>query len=143
MGYLNTANVQSALDTQLQTVVGLPTFFEENQAASAQNITPYCRSTLAPAKSNIIGIGNPVMVEESGLYQIDLFYPTAYGFTPARTMAEAIRNAFPPASFLLLPDLVNKLIVLSAWSLPGTNYNNTSAFWQFPVRVEWVFYSAV
>jgi Bacteriophage related domain of unknown function len=142
VGYISTANVQIALDTQLQTVVGLPNFVQENQAYKATNVNPYSRSTLAPAKSTFTTIGiNPIM-QQTGLYQVDCFYPTAYGFSTGRQMADAIINAFLPGQ-LLLPDNVNYLTILSAWSLPAVSTPDSGAFWMLPVRVEWIIWAQV
>jgi hypothetical protein len=136
MSYISTLDIQNALDTQLQTVADLPSFTVENERTEAQNVRPYCRSTLAPSKSTVSSLGARPIIEQAGLYQIDLFYPVAYGFTDARTMADKVINAFPP-SFLTLAD-GNNLIIITAWSQAGVGYSNDNCFWQIPVRVEWV-----
>jgi Bacteriophage related domain of unknown function len=134
--YISTTDIQTTLDTQLKTVAGLPRFSEENQAAEARNVNPYCRSTLSQAQSTVASLGRNPVIAQKGLYQIDLFYPVAYGFQPARTVADAVIAAFPPGA-LLMPDGVNQLMINTAWSLPGNTYNNESAFWHVPIRVEW------
>ena len=142
MGYVATANIQLALDTQLQTVAGLPTFYQENQAATSQNINAFCRSTLAAAKSTIIGSGINPVVQQTGLYQVDLFYPVGYGYSAARNMADAVIAAFPPG-FILLSDGVTQLTILTAWSQGGVATRNDSAFWQIPIRIEWIVRTSV
>jgi hypothetical protein len=136
VSYIGTVAIQQTLDTQLQTVSGLPALYEENTIAQANGVNAFTRSTLAPAKTTITSLGmNPVLFQ-TGLYQVDLFYPVAYGSNPGRAMADAVINAFPPG-MLLMPDGVNNLIILTAWSLPGSGYSDDGAFWQLPLRVEW------
>lgn len=133
MSYVSTVDIQNALDTQLQTVANLPGFFAENQYVPQSGVTPFCRSTLGPAKSIIEGIGVPRIILQQGLYAVDLFYPIDYGYSAGRTMADAVINAFQPG-FLSLAD-GNKLIILTAWSQPS--HNDANSFLQYPVRVEW------
>jgi Bacteriophage related domain of unknown function len=142
MGYIATANIQITLDTQLKTVAGLPAFSVENQEASANGVTPFCRSTLAPAKSTIESLGMNKIIKSTGLYAVDLYFPISYGYMPGRQMADAVINAFPPGQ-LLMPDGVNNLIILTAWSQPGSGYTDDGNFWGIPIRVEWQIYAAV
>ena len=138
MSLISTAAIQQTLDAQLATVPGLPTFSQENQLAQASGITPFCRSTLAPAKSTTIGLGLNPMIQQTGLYQVDLFYPVDYGFNPGRAMADAVISVFK-VGFLLMPNGTDQLIIPNpAWSQAGSSYANDGAFWGIPVRVEWV-----
>jgi hypothetical protein len=134
--YIATVAIQQTLDTQLKSVQGLPEFSIENTVPSANGVTPFCRSTLAPAKSTILSLGSNPVVQQTGLYAVDLYFPTSYGYVPGRTMADLVINAFPPGQ-LLMPDGVNNLIILTAWSQPGSGYADDGNFWGIGIRVEW------
>ena len=134
MAYISVYDIQQTLDAQLQTVPGLPILYEENIFAQQTGTTPFCRSTLLPAKSTLesIGTNNPV-VKQTGLYQIDLFYPVEYGYAAQAQMIDAVVNVFPPGKLTLQGG--QQLIIFTAWSQPG--HNDQSAFLQKPILVEW------
>ena len=54
---INYSAIQSILDTQLQTTTDLPTFSEENKNFKPTATEAWCRSTLLPAETEIIGVG--------------------------------------------------------------------------------------
>jgi hypothetical protein len=134
MAAASTLQIQEALDTQLQTVVGLPAFYPENATVQQNSNAAFCRSTLAQAKSEVATLGAGGIWTQQGLYAVDLFFPTAYGYSALRTAADAVIAAFP-TGFLTLTS-GQKLQIISAWSLPGSA--DQGAFLMVPVRVQWV-----
>ena len=134
MAYISTQDIQATLDKQLKTIVDLPTFYSENFFAQQNGKSVFCRSTLAPAKSVIISMGTKKVVEQTGLYQVDLFHPVDFGYAPGRILADKVINAFLPG-FLTLSS-GDQLIIHTAWSQPAMN--DQSAFLMIPVLVEWV-----
>lgn len=134
MSYVSTKDIQITLDNQLVTAVGLPKFYSENSRPAQAGKIPFCRSTLGQAKSTILSLGSLKVVEQTGLYQIDIFTPVDYGFAAGRTIADAVMNVFKPG-FLTLASGDN-LIIHTAWSQPALN--DQAAFLMIPVLVEWV-----
>jgi len=134
MAYASTTDIQTTLDTQLQTVTSLPTFYAENSLTVQSGANTFCRSTLGPAKSTILSLGGHKVIEQTGLYQVDIFTPVDYGYSQGRTIADDVINAFPPVPLTLASG--DQLIILSAWSQPSSN--DQSAFLMVPVLVQWV-----
>jgi hypothetical protein len=134
MAYVSTWFIEQALDTQLLATPGLPVFYPENIKTVQNGTTPFVRSTLSPARNVILSLGTKKVIEQSGLYQIDIFYPTALAVGSIRQMADAVINQFLPG-FLELQD-GNQLIIETAWSNPALNDMGT--FLMIPVRVQWV-----
>ncbi len=134
MSYISTLYIQQALDAQLQTVPGLPQWYPENVLTGQYGKVPFTRSTLQPSKSVIISLGTNKVIEQAGLYQVDLFYPTGYSYVSERGTADAVINAFLPG-FLPLAD-GNQLIIETAWS--NTALNDMGTFLMVPIRVQWV-----
>ena len=137
MSYINTTDIQTTLDNQLKTVAGLPQFTPENVQNTANGITAFSRSTLLPAKRTIISLCRNPVVGSTGLYQVDLFYPQGYGFGPAKSMADAVSNAFLPGT-LTLQDGITQLFVLTATVYAANGNPIEGAFIQVPIRVEWM-----
>jgi len=137
MSYINTLDIQQTLDGQLLTISSLPTLSVENTQTVQAGTTPYCRSTLAPAKTTLLTMGSKKGMKQTGLYQVDLFYPTNYGYMDHRKMSDLIIAAFPPGTLTLSTG--ENLIILSAWSQPGRNVQD--AFLQVPIQIEWVAYT--
>ncbi len=137
MPYISTWDIETTLNNQLLTVVGLPTFKQENEGAAANDTQPFCRSTLMPAERTAISIGTNPIFGQPGLYQVDLFYPQGYGFRDSKNMADAVSNAFPQGT-LLMQDAVSKLIILSASVFPSINSRIEGSFVMVPIRVRWV-----
>lgn len=131
----STYYIQLGLDAVTANVAGLPTFKQEGQVATQKGTTPFCRSTLLPAKSTVAALGANPLWQQQGLYQVDLFYPVAYGYQAMRQMADSVIAAFPTGLIQLTDENQSQLQVIVAYSVPGLPDEGT--FIQIPVRVEW------
>jgi len=90
----NYTDIQLALDTQVQTVVGLPTIQLENTQNSNKNKSTWTRTTLLPASTEIVTLGAQGYDRLNGLYRIDLFSQLNEGVTDASTMADLVLASF-------------------------------------------------
>lgn len=133
MTYVATKIIQDALVAKLLTVPSLPQHFQENETAVQNDITAYCRSTLAPSKTTVASLGtNPIMMQ-TGLYAVDLIYEEGYGYAPMRLMADAVLAAFPTGFITLTSG--DRLQIISAWTNP--TLPNQGSFIMIPIRIEW------
>ena len=136
MTYISTYEIEQALDTHLKSITSLPKFYAENTFAEQKGKDAFCMATLLPAKTTMLSTGSVGWKEQTGLYQVSLFYPRQYGYKAARQMADTIINIFQTG--FLPVDLVsgNKLIIQTAWSQPILDDQN--AFIMLPVIVDWI-----
>lgn len=134
---MSTLDIQTALDTQLKTVVGLPTLQTENNRFDASSSIPsWCRATLMPANSNVIAIGTGAMKQMQGLYQVDVFALTGTNTTAARTIADAVVDAFTVGQRLTSGSstvIVEVASVMTAYAI--------NKYYCIPVRIQWSVYA--
>jgi hypothetical protein len=130
---MSTLDIQTALDTHLTTLEGLPPFQLENKRFDASsNLPSFVRSTLLPANSNVISLGIGAWKELQGIYQVDVFYPLDSGTHEARILADKIVELFPIGDRYEQGDLtviVNIASVMAAYSI--------NKYYCIPIRVEW------
>ena len=72
---------------------GLKTAYE-NREFEPQDGTPWARLTFIPAQPSVASLGDAGEDLHSGVFQIDLFYPSGTGDGEASTKADAIRASF-------------------------------------------------
>lgn len=128
---MNYHNIQTLLDARLLTVVDLPPLQKENTKNIGVTGQNFCRSTLLPARSTAVTVGQNGKDLYQGLYQIDLFYPMDQGTTAINQMADSVIAAFPRT------DLFDGIIIvhcLRAWREVGSR---VEPFYSVPVVVEW------
>jgi len=86
-------DISAALDTQLNTMAGLPPVAWHNKKYTPVQGTLFIRPTLIPATTTAatIGAGSDF---STGLYQIDIFSPADEGKNEASTMSDTIAEQF-------------------------------------------------
>lgn len=129
---MNFTAIQAILDTQLKTVVGLPTLQLENTQNVGITGKAFSRATLLPARSYQMNVGPGGTMQLLGLYQIDLFYPINTGVSTINAMVDAVIAAFPKG-FLTDADGVVVQIDVS-WRETG---RRVEQFYSVPVAVSW------
>lgn len=99
--------IHDILDTRLATTTNIPDIIGENEtttrtqnSSSAVYKTPYCRTTLIPARTDTVTLGNNGHDRWYGLYQIDLFFPTNDGVDGSNYAADQIINNFPAGTLI-------------------------------------------
>ena len=86
------SDIQAALDTRLSTVTGLPAVAWENVHYKPVKGTPFIRPTNIAGDSVLNTVARQQM--NTGIYQIDLFYPTSDGPGDLLTMLDTIYDHF-------------------------------------------------
>jgi len=132
---VSTTRVQTLLDTQLQTIIGLPVVQLENKRHTVVPSEPFVRSTLLPARSTVLSLGVGATKQLQGIYTVQSFYPQDSGSAPAHTMADIIVDAFPIGLRLVDGDLT--VIVEIASVMPAQSMSN---MYGVPVQVQWSVY---
>jgi hypothetical protein len=127
------AEVQSALDTQLRTVSGLPTLQVENTRFNASsNVAAFVRATLILSESAYISCGPNGIKQTPGTYAIDVFYPLDTGATAARTLADVIAASFIHGA--VLTSGTTSVNINTSSIMTGFTVNK---YYCVPVRVTW------
>lgn len=121
--------IQSLLDTQLQTVVGLPVVQLENTRYEPKTGTPFVRPTFMPVEALRLSTDYDLA---NGLYTIDLFYPIDKGNATASAMADLIKDAFSRSIVLTSGD-VRVHVTMSYRDMART----FQQFYQCPILVLW------
>lgn len=86
-------DLSAALDTNLNTMTGLPPVAWQNIKYEPVNGTLYIRPTLLPADSTVATIGTGTDINQ-GIYQIDIFSPLDEGKNEAMLMSDTIAEQF-------------------------------------------------
>ena len=128
---MSTQRIQALLDTQLQTTTSLPGLQLENKRYTLDGF-PFVRSTLMPARSNVLTVGYGAKREYQGLYQITAWYPQDGGSTAARTMADSIVDQFPIG--MMLSDGVITVRIIVASVMPSQSMTN---MFGVPIQIQW------
>lgn len=89
-----------ALRARLLAVNGLPAVNAfENKAFTPVQGTPYVADQYVPATQQLVGLpAQHGIVEETGLYVVQLYGVDGAGITPLRTLAQAVLAAFTPGT---------------------------------------------
>ncbi len=133
---MTTTEIKAALDAQLQTISGLPALQTENTRLDASsNLAGWVRATIAPAQSEVISLGVGAMKVVQGLYQVDVFCPMDKGDSTARTLADAVVDAFPIGLRLVQGSTTVIVDIASVMTAYNVNKN-----YCIPVRVRWSVY---
>ncbi len=128
-------DIHQSLDTQLSSVVGLPTLQIENtRKTNDKRIKEWCRSTLLPAKTSIETLGPLGHNKLQGLYQVDIFYPEDYNYTDTFTMADLVLTKF------IIGDTIDGINIINSYMLPSQNVSsniNIPGYYKIIVMIEW------
>lgn len=92
---MNYTTIQTTLDAVVAAISGIPAITTENNLTKVVAGKPFSRTTLIPARPNVLTVGTSGRDELIGIFQIDLFYPIASGSSAASAMADAVVAAFP------------------------------------------------
>jgi hypothetical protein len=130
-------SIQQIFDTILKTTTGLPTFTQENIKSQVTATKPWCRSTLLPAQTQVIGIGQVGLRMDQGLYQVDLFYPQNSGNIDAATMADLIMSKYKRGTYYTGGS--TKVLVDKVYRLPSSSLTQAT-FYHLPIVVSWQYY---
>ena len=131
--------IRKLLDTQLQTVVGLPTLYTENNSIEVDGRGAFCRSTLLNSEPMPLTVGPNGNNQYKGLYQVDLFYPQDNGTTTQNALAGLVIDAFPRS--LILNDATTGLNVHVDMSWQLTAYTVQQNYYVVPISVRWSSYA--
>lgn len=91
---MSDAAIRAAIESRLNGMTPALATAWENVPFTPVDGTPYQRAYLMPAQPENPTIG-ALLQRLSGVYQINLFYPTGTGSSAAMTRALAIRARFP------------------------------------------------
>jgi hypothetical protein len=131
-------DIHKLLDAELKLVTGMPDIYTENLPAANQNAgTKWCRTTMLPARTDVVSIGLAYQERYQGLFQVDLFYPRDRGFSLASTQADLVIAYFYPG-YRVQAVTGFWLLIEQSWRLPATTFNN--AFYNPAVQVRWSVY---
>ena len=136
MSVVSTTTIRQILDTHLNTVPSLPTFFEENQIPTSKN-QPFVQSYLRPAPTTVATIGAVGWDYVQGIYQVNVYYPGGVGFATGTTMADTITSYFTRRQ---LTSGSTTITLLTSWSGTPSRIDGGSMF-MIPVMVNWFMYN--
>lgn len=136
--------IHTSLDTQLQTVTGLPTLQIENtRKGNDKRTKEWTRSTLLPTKTSIETLGPLGYNKLKGLYQIDIFYPEDASYGDTFDMAELVLAKFIIGDNLNGINILNSYMIASQ-GVPGsisiTGNVNVPGYYKAIVMVEWEYF---
>lgn len=131
--------IRTLLDTQLQTVVGLPTLYTENNRIEVDGRGSFCRSTLMNSEPMALTVGPNGNNQYKGLYQVDLFYPQDRGTLAQNELAALVISAFPRS--LILNDVTSGLNVHVDMSWQQTAYTVQQNYYVVPIVIRWSSYA--
>jgi len=126
---VNFLPIHQALDAQVQTVSGLPTFTTEGTASKPGE---YTRGSFLPARTELPTFDG-VIQRGNGLYQIDVYIKSSKSYEVAIAMADTIIAAFVPAS--VLSNGSTQVRVLNSYPMAASNA--TPGYYRVSVIVEW------
>ena len=124
--------IQKELRMQLLTVVGIPVAGYrawENVSFKPADGTAWIRETLLPGDEHLSANNE---LEASGIYQVDYFIPLGDPISSAKNIADAIKQAFKPATKL------NSVRTEKAQVLPG---HRSRSWYQIPIEVHYKTFS--
>ena len=126
---MSITSIQTALDTQLAAVSGLPVIQLENTRYEPKTGVAWSRPTLLPAETERLSSAKDLL---QGLYQVDLFYPADKGAATASAMADLVKAAFPRGSTLTSGSTT--VHITKSWREPAQSLNQ---FYQVILLVRW------
>jgi len=125
--------VQTALDTYMGTLTGLPTLVLENSRIKTQGITAFMRTQLAPAETLAESIGSCGTDRLNGLYIVDLFYPKDEGTADANSDIDILTLAFEAGTQVTSGS--DTVEIFNSFPTPSTP--NLEKFYMKQVLVQW------
>lgn len=126
-------SIQQALDTALQTITDLPTFYEENTIFQVQSGTSWATTTFVASQPKLMGIGANPPQQLIGTYVINLFSPVNQGYETQSALADEIINLFYPGALFSQNDA--QVYIDFAYKGPSTRYEK--AQFQTTIMVKW------
>lgn len=125
--------IHTLLDTRLKTVSGLPTLQEENNRIRiGAGTKAWCRSTLIPNPTFIATIGQQGYSSQTGIFQIDLFYPGDASYQSTFIMAQTIIAMFPAGL------QIDDVRIVNSYSRAG--FSGAPNYYTVPVVIEYEYY---
>ena len=119
------------LSDTLSDLSPIPRLHTENTLVTPKVTETYVRSTISPAASTRLSSHTDLL---AGVFLIDVLVPLHKGADSARTIVDAIVDAFPRA--LVLASQSNPPVHIVR-TYPGIGFPNTTHY-IIPVTVEWV-----
>jgi hypothetical protein len=98
--------IQTALDSRLASLAGLPPVAWPNTKYEPAEGTSWIRPSNLPSDASAVGMENTSTVRTLGFYQIDIFTPADGGPAAALTLADQIAGHFPKGLQLTSGDSV-------------------------------------
>ena len=126
------AIIQSLLDTQLQSLSGLPPLQLENTVNIGKTGVSFSRATLLPAAKSQASVGISGQDLIRGIYQVDLFVPQDTGSASVNALADSVVDHFPRGLALASGEVV--VHINTASRLTG---GRMEPFYSVPVQVQW------
>lgn len=124
-------NIQNALNTQLNTVVGLPTVAWPNVKYTPAQGTSYVRPTLLPARGELFTLNNEHM--HKGIYQIDIFTQLKKGTAPLWLIADSIRD-----NFNAVKSVTSSSDVIHIQEINFSEARQVEGFWNCYVEINYI-----
>ncbi len=128
------ADIQSLLDTQFDSLKGLPDVVKENERRKTATTTAFARTYVVPTETELMTIGVQGQSRLNGLYIIGLFYPKAEGVDEALEDIDILIRSFEAGLFLQDADLRTVEIYNS---YPTGALPTIDNFYHRQVIVEW------
>ena len=127
------ADIQSALNTRLNTLSGGYAVAWENIEYEPVQGTPYLRPTFLPAETFGATIGATGTDNQSGIYQIDVFVKAGQGHGAAVILADSIADHFKPVTELVYNGRLVRCMSVSI--LRGRSDNG---WYQVPIEIRYL-----
>jgi hypothetical protein len=131
-------SLRTALETQLATVVGIPSTSNrswENFPSSPTTGTTWVRMTLLPSSIRPASMGDNYQNRHQGLFQVDIFANVDQGAAAAETLADAIRAKYTNDTVLTSGGVNVRFEYVDI--LPS---RLDTPFYQVPVQIAWYSY---
>ena len=122
----------AAISDFIQIISENETITRTSSSSVGVHTVPYCKTTLLPAQTENLSLGDGGFDKFHGLFQIDLFYPTNNGTDGTNYKVDQIITAFPKGSLITSNGVT--LRIRNHWresSLEGSNW------YQTPVIIQW------
>lgn len=135
--------IRKQFRTKLVSVPGIPGAGNrawENINFAPTEGTPWIRETLIPGDERLSANDE---VEATGFCQIDYFVPIGSGTFAAQNVADAIKNAFKPATVLGGLVRIQRSVVLSGRRGVSDlkDESSSSPWYQVPVQIDYIVFS--
>lgn len=127
------ASIREALETQLNSTVGIPTIAWENVLSDPAEGDAFIAAKFAPNSSQLETLGPNGVIEHRGLFTLGIHYPANTGPQAADAMVDTLMDRFAPGTSLTAGGIVVRVRrcqrVFSA--------NSDGAWYMVPLTVSW------